>query len=337
MMGSDFRGDQIGAAAAAAQMLMQLAIFCCLMLDQPNTRTPIMRNRWTGIAMVLIPVLVVVVLIRNWMIVVALVGVAVEAMELGQPVSQYRHEDSIFFGVDPNLGRRCDRFAQSATAAMIPLFALLFATVRAALAPIIVKRHVVVVFSLLALTGIYPCWLYSIGLRAFSPPFEDASLLRPWDVMLCGLLAATLVAAYCAMRFSFRWGQVIEFEQRRQFAHRYASTQVLLVFASLAWLIPWDRTWWDNFGMEWYGVTLSPFVSPDRYIAMAIVFVAASRLIAGLAGKRGHQQRRYVELDLRKFGLLLASGTGLLLLGAPAVTWFVYSLVRISLKLNFSV
>jgi hypothetical protein len=324
--------DMFESGVSTPSLLAQTAVFCSIMLSVPARQT-VETNRFGRLVCIIVfPVFVLLVLLNGWMLIVVLVDLAIESIEALQPPSLYVG-GGMYAGLDRDLQQRTTTFAFASALGMIPVALLIVA-----IAWIVrhrqesLTRQTWAVAVLLLVATVYPIWLYSIGLSQYCPPFAIAGLANSWISIVCGVLAALVLSSNMSFRLAWRAEHINVAQAPPVFAHRSIVTDLFWVGAGVVWSTAGA---FDSQGLYEYGWmdVASVILDPSRFIAIAIAILVVSRLTGKLVRSRPTIRAGfdYQVVDLHRFCLLCPTIALTFLLGAPAITWFTYSLLRLGL------
>ncbi len=324
--------DLLESLVAPSMVLLQLAVFSSLTLDflprRVSKKSPARRQWLAGIAIV---VLALVVLVGNYMVVVMLVQVAVEAMELGLPSDVYR-PGSPYFGIDPNVRRRIQHFAIMSLAGFLSLLFLLAAVhvaVRRLQRRQPLGRAAIALVGFLVIAAAYPIWAYAGGgLRRFSPPFAEASLQLSWTSTLAAALSVTLLTTLLTYRFlATTPDHASTIGHWPMFTHYRPTTMFAVAVASLGWVsLSWETLW----GPAWEFV-LAPLTEPARYVSIATVCVVLSRLTDSWRSERLTGSPP-ATLDRTACAITWPAIAMTIIVGVPTLLWSAYSVLNVCVR-----
>lgn len=314
----------------APEAMLQVAIFASLMLGALRRNA----TRWSSLAL-LAGVIWAGILIYEFGTIVLLVQIAVESVEASStgvqfgPISQYATDSgTMYAGVDQNTQQRGLTFVSRS---LIGMAVFLICTASALWIAVRKQqgrggRKKLFMVGLLSVAAAYPIWVYCSGLRQLCPPYAEAGIDGGVIPLLCGFVAAVVVAVLIAYRTTVPTKD-LDANTVATLPRIHITTLVAILMSSLAWLGLFDLNVIKQIASLWsWGEIAENFLlSTNCYIALATVIVIATELY-----------RRAFLLDLpprvishtkpASMRVAFTGFLGVILIAAPTVLWLSYAL-----------
>lgn len=313
-------------ASFAPQAMLVLAFFSAQMLDSPARVHSLMSWPTWAAAVALFVALV-------WFAgghLMYLVQIAIQAMEISIPSSVWQYEvgsESMFEGVDMDLSGRASPIVWLAALSLLPLGVLILALGRLT-SRIRTSRSVKHLYFALVGAGaasiVFPVWFYVRGLRQMCPAFAETIFHIGIVPACCAFICLLLIAILIVYRSVAKTVALDAGWDDRESPLHHLLTLVMIGIACTVWFVSQFRMYGAVPGIP--TILSHAISSPQCYVALATLFVVTRSLFRRLLLMEVPPRTLYAvpegALTLVFPGVVLA-----IVIGAPTVFWFVYSLV----------